>query len=157
MNDHACGCGGAVVGYDDRVGEIRARGLDVRDERRQIDRARSVLGRDRTAVEGGGRIVGEVCHFVDALAFLACSMPVEVSAIAAAGHDDAVSVLIRFADGSTGTIVYSSDPEIGHKDPSIVPALGTALAGHTTSSITTARFVSAPGTRPPPPERASAR
>jgi polar amino acid transport system substrate-binding protein len=58
--------------------------------------------------EGGGRIVGEVCHFVDALTFLAGSLPVEVHAIAARDHSDAVSVLIRFADGSTGTIVYSS-------------------------------------------------
>jgi polar amino acid transport system substrate-binding protein len=58
--------------------------------------------------EGGGRILGEVCHFVDTLAFLADSLPVEAQAIAARGHADAVSALIRFADGSTGTIVYSS-------------------------------------------------
>ena len=58
--------------------------------------------------EGGGRIVGEVCHFVDALSFLCDSLPVEVSATAARGHDDAVSILVKFADGSTGTIVYSS-------------------------------------------------
>ena len=58
--------------------------------------------------EGGGRVVGEVCHFVDALTFLAGAPPVEVSAAAARGHDDAVSILLRFSDGSTGTIVYSS-------------------------------------------------
>jgi polar amino acid transport system substrate-binding protein len=58
--------------------------------------------------EGGGRILGELCHFVDALTFLSGSLPVEVHAIAARHHSDAVSVLIRFADGSTGTIVYSS-------------------------------------------------
>jgi predicted dehydrogenase len=64
--------------------------------------------------EGGGRIVGEVCHFVDALAFLADSLPVEAHAIAARDHADAVSVLMGFADGSTGTIVYSSlgDPSV---------------------------------------------
>ncbi len=64
--------------------------------------------------EGGGRIVGEVCHFVDALTFLAGSLPVEVHAVAARDHADAVSILIRFADGSTGTIVYSSlgDPSV---------------------------------------------
>lgn len=64
--------------------------------------------------EGGGRIVGEVCHFVDALCFLAGSAPVEAHAIAAHGHRDAVSILLRFSDGSTGTIVYSSlgDPSI---------------------------------------------
>jgi polar amino acid transport system substrate-binding protein len=58
--------------------------------------------------EGGGRIIGEVCHFIDALTFLAGSVPVEVQAVVARGHGDAVSILMRFADGSTGTIVYSS-------------------------------------------------
>lgn len=64
--------------------------------------------------EGGGRILGEVCHFVDTLTFLAASLPVEVQAIAARGHADSISVLIRFADGSTGTILYSSlgDPSV---------------------------------------------
>jgi polar amino acid transport system substrate-binding protein len=64
--------------------------------------------------EGGGRIIGEVCHFVDALTFLCGSLPIEVHAIAARGLPDAVSVLLRFACGSSGTIVYSSlgDPSI---------------------------------------------
>lgn len=65
--------------------------------------------------EGGGRIVGEVCHFVDTLTFLAGALPVEVQAVTAQGASDAVSVLMRFADGSTGTIVYSAlgDPAVG--------------------------------------------
>ncbi len=58
--------------------------------------------------EGGGRIVGEVCHFVDALTYLCGALPIEVQAIAAKDHEDAVSALIRFSDGSIGTIVYSS-------------------------------------------------
>jgi predicted dehydrogenase/threonine dehydrogenase-like Zn-dependent dehydrogenase len=64
--------------------------------------------------EGSGRIIGEVCHFADALTFLCGSLPVEVHAIAARGHADAVSVLIRFACGSSGTIIYSSlgDPSV---------------------------------------------
>lgn len=64
--------------------------------------------------EGGGRIVGEICHFVDAMTYLSGSLPIEASAVAARGHDDAVSILLRFADGSTGTIVYASlgDPSL---------------------------------------------
>lgn len=64
--------------------------------------------------EGGGRIIGEMCHFVDLLMHLAGSVPTEVHAIAAGGADDAVSVLMRFADGSTGNVVYSSlgDPSV---------------------------------------------
>lgn len=64
--------------------------------------------------EGGGRIVGEVCHFIDALTFLSQSIPIEVQAIKARDQDDAVSILLRFSDGSTGTIIYTSigDPSV---------------------------------------------
>ena len=64
--------------------------------------------------EGGGRILGEACHFVDALTFLCGALPVDVQAGAARGHADAVSTILRFADGSVGTIVYSSlgDPSL---------------------------------------------
>jgi predicted dehydrogenase len=64
--------------------------------------------------EGGGRIIGEVCHFVDALTFLTGAVPVEAHAVAASNHPDAVSILVSFADGSTGSIVYSSlgDPAV---------------------------------------------
>jgi polar amino acid transport system substrate-binding protein len=64
--------------------------------------------------EGGGRVLGEMCHFVDALTFLCGAAPVEAQAVAARDHADAVSALLRFADGSTGTIVYSSlgDPAV---------------------------------------------
>ena len=63
--------------------------------------------------EGGGRILGEICHFVDALTFLSGSLPIEAQAAAAAGHPDAVSILLRFADGSVGTIVYTSLGDAG--------------------------------------------
>lgn len=59
--------------------------------------------------EGGGRIVGEVCHFVDFLQFLTGAEPVEVFAYAAAtsnGLNDTLSLVIRFSDGSTGNINY---------------------------------------------------
>jgi predicted dehydrogenase len=63
--------------------------------------------------EGGGRIVGEVCHFVDTLTFLAGAPPIEVHAVAARDRDDAVSLVIRFADGSTGAVIYSSLGDAG--------------------------------------------
>jgi predicted dehydrogenase len=60
--------------------------------------------------QGGGRVLGEVCHFVDLLAFLADSPIVEVQgrAIGNAGRysGDNVLVSIRFANGSEGTICY---------------------------------------------------
>ena len=52
-----------------------------------------------------------------------------------------------------GTIVYSSDPEIGSVDQAMAPALRQALAGRPTSEITTARFTPAAGTEPAPPEQ----
>jgi len=64
--------------------------------------------------EGGGRILGEVCHFVDSLTYLCGALPIEAQAAAAQGHSDAVTALLRFADGSVGTIIYSSlgDPSL---------------------------------------------
>ncbi len=59
---------------------------------------------------GGGRIVGEVCHFVDFLSFLAGSDPMEVHArpLANPGHysDDNILISMRFENGSEGTIHY---------------------------------------------------
>src|SRR5450631_69695 len=60
--------------------------------------------------QGGGRILGEVCHFVDLLMFLASSPVVEVGAraIGTSGRysGDNVLVSLRFANGSEGTISY---------------------------------------------------
>jgi len=62
--------------------------------------------------QGGGRIVGEVCHFVDFLTFLNGSLPVEVFATALPNTlnlQDTVAVQLRFANGSVGTISYLSN------------------------------------------------
>ena len=60
--------------------------------------------------QGGGRILGEVCHFVDLLMFLAGSPIVEVEARAignsARYSGDNVLVSLRFGNGSEGTISY---------------------------------------------------
>lgn len=56
---------------------------------------------------GGGRIVGEACHFIDLLRFLA-DAPIasqNVSAMASPTGDTA-SLTLKFADGSIGTIHY---------------------------------------------------
>ena len=62
-------------------------------------------------VEGGGRILGEACHFVDLAQHLAGAPPVRVFAEAIAGDsryraDDNVSLTLRFRDGSVATILY---------------------------------------------------
>ncbi|MCB1815369.1 MAG: bi-domain-containing oxidoreductase [Candidatus Competibacteraceae bacterium] len=67
---------------------------------------------------GGGRIIGEGCHFVDLLRFLAGSPIIDFDATfigAAPGiavRGDKVSFSLRFADGSIGTVHYLAN---GHK------------------------------------------
>ena len=60
--------------------------------------------------QGGGRILGEVCHFVDLLSFLTGAPIVEVQARPLGGtarySGDNVIVSLRFENGSEGTISY---------------------------------------------------
>ena len=60
--------------------------------------------------EGGGRIIGEVCHFVDFFQFLTGSQPREVFARSMGGGG--VSATLTFADGSTGSILYVTSGDI---------------------------------------------
>ena len=58
---------------------------------------------------GGGRIVGEVCHFVDYLTYMIGSLPVSVYAAAmsdAQGHDDTLTISLKYRNGSIGSIQY---------------------------------------------------
>jgi predicted dehydrogenase/threonine dehydrogenase-like Zn-dependent dehydrogenase len=64
--------------------------------------------------EGGGRIIGEVCHFIDLMQFLTGAAPVSVYAGAVAGGSDAVSedsvfITLQFGDGSNGVIAYLAE------------------------------------------------
>lgn len=65
---------------------------------------------------GGGRIVGEACHFIDLLSFVAGSPVVSVAAVqmgrGVAVHEDKMSIVLGFADGSVGTVNYFAN---GHK------------------------------------------
>jgi predicted dehydrogenase/threonine dehydrogenase-like Zn-dependent dehydrogenase len=61
---------------------------------------------------GGGRLIGEACHFIDLLRHLA-GHPVIQSQITTMGHhpstatsDDKASITLQFADGSIGTVHY---------------------------------------------------
>jgi predicted dehydrogenase/threonine dehydrogenase-like Zn-dependent dehydrogenase len=59
---------------------------------------------------GGGRIIGEGCHFVDFLTFLAGAAPISVSAHALPDngkyHQDNLSMTFTFPDGSVGVVDY---------------------------------------------------
>ena len=61
---------------------------------------------------GGGRIVGEVCHFIDFLTFINGSIPDRVYASALpdpAGKEDTVNISLDFKNGSVGAISYFSN------------------------------------------------
>ena len=63
---------------------------------------------------GGGRLLGEVCHFVDFLCYLCDSEAVQVSAVGIGGQtgkyrdDDNLSLTVKFQDGSVGHILYTA-------------------------------------------------
>jgi polar amino acid transport system substrate-binding protein len=69
--------------------------------------------------EGGGRIVGEVCHFVDLMQYLTDAPPVLVFAESIKARSnkivdvDSVFITLRFADGSNGTVAYLAEGEKG--------------------------------------------
>jgi len=60
--------------------------------------------------QGGGRLIGEACHFIDFLTFLVGSPPVGVSAYGLPDRDryreDNLVLIMNFADGSVGTVSY---------------------------------------------------
>lgn len=61
---------------------------------------------------GGGRIVGEVCHFIDFLTYVNGSLPVSVHAHALRdmhGLNDTLTVSLQFENGSIGTVVYCAN------------------------------------------------
>ena len=66
------------------------------------------------ADEGGGMLVGEMCHFIDLMQFVAGERPVRVYAQALALHradladHDNVVLTVTFDGGSVGTLAYST-------------------------------------------------
>ncbi len=66
---------------------------------------------------GGGRIIGEACHFIDLLRHLAAAPIAQVQTMkvrsdALAVTEDKMTITLRFEDGSIGTVHYFAN---GHK------------------------------------------
>jgi predicted dehydrogenase/threonine dehydrogenase-like Zn-dependent dehydrogenase len=65
--------------------------------------------------EGGGRIIGEVCHFIDFIHFITGSLTTRVYAEAISttsqeiNNEDSVFVTLRLADGSNASIAYLAE------------------------------------------------
>jgi predicted dehydrogenase/threonine dehydrogenase-like Zn-dependent dehydrogenase len=64
---------------------------------------------------GGGRIIGEICHFIDLMQFFSDAEPVKVFAecIDAKNdklkNDDNISVIVKFSDGSVANLTYTAN------------------------------------------------
>jgi polar amino acid transport system substrate-binding protein len=82
----------------------------------------------------GGRIIGEGCHFIDAMSFISGGHPTSVHATAIGSTNmqvrnaDSVSITIRFSDGSVGTLHY-----LANGDPSIPKEYFEVFAGGSTA------------------------
>ncbi|HYG09320.1 MAG TPA: Gfo/Idh/MocA family oxidoreductase, partial [Pyrinomonadaceae bacterium] len=65
--------------------------------------------------EGGGRIIGEVCHFIDLMHFLTGAVTTRVYAERVTSRneeivdEDSIFVTLRFSDGSNGQIAYLAE------------------------------------------------
>lgn len=82
--------------------------------------------------QGGGRIVGEVCHFVDFLTFLTGALPIEVQTRSLAGDErysgDNVAIALTFANGSQGIISYLANGDRSYSKERIEIFGGGAVA-----------------------------
>ena len=58
---------------------------------------------------GGGRIIGEACHFIDFMAYICGSKPVKVMASVLPDNqnlNDTMNIIVEFENGSTGVVAY---------------------------------------------------
>jgi predicted dehydrogenase len=95
---------------------------------------------------GGGRIIGEACHFIDLLVHLSGSLVIEVC-MNALGHNpeentDNASILLRFANGDNGTVHY-----FGNGDKSFPKERVEVFAGQQVFQIDNFRQTTAYGVK----------
>jgi predicted dehydrogenase len=85
------------------------------------------------AAEGGGRLVGEACHFVDLLMHLADAPLRRVHAVrpSVAGRapdTETFTALLEFTNGAAATLVYSADGDAAHPKERLEVIGGGAVA-----------------------------
>ena len=84
--------------------------------------------------DGGGRIIGEVCHFIDTIQYLTGALPHRVSAECIATDNEAVTpfdnvnITMRMTDGSVGIITYVANGDPSVPKERIVMSRGNATA-----------------------------
>ncbi|MFO3796574.1 MAG: Gfo/Idh/MocA family protein, partial [Anaerolineales bacterium] len=82
--------------------------------------------------QGGGRLIGEACHFVDFLTFLVGGIPelVSVRALPDSGryHRDNFTLTLRFADGSLAVLDYLANGDRSYPKERLEVFWGGAIA-----------------------------
>ncbi len=64
---------------------------------------------------GGGRIIGEICHFIDLMQYFTNAEPVKVFAESVSTNNDKltpednIAIVVKFNDGSIGNLTYSAN------------------------------------------------
>lgn len=85
---------------------------------------------------GGGRIVGEMCHFIDLMQYFTNARPVKVYAASINTQnsqitpEDNIAITVSFEDGSIGNLVY-----LGNGDKSLPKELIEVFGGGKTGRI----------------------
>lgn len=85
---------------------------------------------------GGGRIIGEMCHFIDLFQFFTASKPIKVYAESIKSNnvqitpEDNISIVVSFEDGSIGNLLY-----LGNGDKSMPKELVEVFSGGKIGSI----------------------
>jgi polar amino acid transport system substrate-binding protein len=85
-------------------------------------------------IDGGGRIVGEVCHFIDTIQFLTGGNPVRLHAENISTTNEALTaadnivVSLRMDNGSAASIVYASNGDSSIPKERIVMSCGNSTA-----------------------------
>jgi predicted dehydrogenase/threonine dehydrogenase-like Zn-dependent dehydrogenase len=60
--------------------------------------------------QGGGRIIGEACHFIDFLTYMVGKPPLDIQSVGLVDddryHEDNIHITLRFEGGTVGTVSY---------------------------------------------------
>src|SRR5690606_33724499 len=91
--------------------------------------------------EGGGRMLGEVVHFIDFLCGMICAEPLAVSALGSADGQD-FAITLRFPGASLGVVVYTAQG-----DPAFPKERVEAFAGGGVAVLEDFRTLSFTGLR----------
>ena len=123
VEDAAAARGRLIVGFNRRFSPLARRAKEFFAHRRgplsilyRVNAGRVAPEHwTHDAREGGGRVVGEVCHFVDLMGYWTGSPPTRVYAERVetdnrqSAADDSIFVTVRFADGSNGCVAYLAE------------------------------------------------